>query len=163
MLKKLLIYQKCGCEVRPLQIGGAHLNLDVRGACVRPKKRSQLKPCGYLIIFFQNLETRHNLYLFLSVWWQSVNAQLPIRSRQPFNGQSIWGRGQSEVTTNARPAWQLHAQRPSGRKRKWGWRAQRNRKCGPQPRRPAVRSEVSAFYPCSYEQLEPTQINVASQ
>ena len=23
----------------------AHLNLDVRGACVRPKKRSQLTPC----------------------------------------------------------------------------------------------------------------------
>ena len=29
----------CGCEVRLHQIGGAHLNLDVQGACVRPKKR----------------------------------------------------------------------------------------------------------------------------
>ena len=24
-----------------------HLNLDVRGACVRPKKRSQLTPCNF--------------------------------------------------------------------------------------------------------------------
>ena len=31
----------------------AHLNLDVRGACVRPKKRSQLTPCyfTYPLIF----------------------------------------------------------------------------------------------------------------
>ena len=28
----------------------AHLNLDVRGACVRPKKRSQLTPCKMALI-----------------------------------------------------------------------------------------------------------------
>ena len=27
----------------------AHLNLDVRGACVRPKKWSQLTPCNFVI------------------------------------------------------------------------------------------------------------------
>ena len=27
----------------------AHLNLDVRGACVRPKKRSQLTPCMCIV------------------------------------------------------------------------------------------------------------------
>ena len=39
----MLIYQKCGCgcEVRPLQIGGA---------CVRPKIGSQLTPCFFLVI-----------------------------------------------------------------------------------------------------------------
>ena len=42
----MLFYQKCGygCEVRPLQMGCAHLDLDVGGAYVQPKKRSQLTP-----------------------------------------------------------------------------------------------------------------------
>ena len=46
-----LIYQKCGCgcEVRPLQIGGAHTCASKSGrarcVCVRPQERSQLTPC----------------------------------------------------------------------------------------------------------------------
>ena len=30
----------------------AHLNLDVQGACVRPKKRSQLTPCILVCCIF---------------------------------------------------------------------------------------------------------------
>ena len=35
----------------------AHLNLDVRGACVRPKKRSQLTPC--LLLSMSNKRDIH--------------------------------------------------------------------------------------------------------
>ena len=51
LLKKMLIYKRCGCEVRPLQIGGAHTcacgpkSGRVRCLCVRPKKLSQPMPC----------------------------------------------------------------------------------------------------------------------
>ena len=33
----------------------AHINLDVRGACVRPKKRSQPMPCCFEPIFIEIL------------------------------------------------------------------------------------------------------------
>ena len=50
--KKFLIYRKCAgagakCDPFKLEVRTrvrAVLNLDVRGACVRPKKRSQLTP-----------------------------------------------------------------------------------------------------------------------
>ena len=35
----------------------AHLNLDLRGACVRPKKRSQLTPC--LLLSMSNKRDIH--------------------------------------------------------------------------------------------------------
>ena len=45
------IYKRCGCgcEVRPPKNWSANLDLDVRGACVRRKKRSQLTPCEFCV------------------------------------------------------------------------------------------------------------------
>ena len=35
----------------------AHLNLDMRGACVRPKKRSQVTPCySYYLTYLDKLQ-----------------------------------------------------------------------------------------------------------
>ena len=51
MVEKMLIYKlgACAkCDHLKLEVRTrvrAHLNLDVRGACVRPKKRSQPMPC----------------------------------------------------------------------------------------------------------------------
>ena len=49
----------CGREVRPHQIGGAHLNLDVQGACVRPKKRRNshlgIFPKTNKVLFFRKI------------------------------------------------------------------------------------------------------------
>ena len=52
LAEKSLIYRKCAgagakCDLFKLEVRTrvrAVLNLDVRGACVRPKKRSQLTP-----------------------------------------------------------------------------------------------------------------------
>ena len=63
--EKFLIYRKCAgakCDPFKLEVRTrvrAVLNLDVRGAFVRPKKRSQLTPCSIksiqLDIYFEYL------------------------------------------------------------------------------------------------------------
>ena len=40
-----------------------HLNLDMRGACVRPKKRSQLTPCHYIIGNNNILKKLHSIVI----------------------------------------------------------------------------------------------------
>ena len=66
--EKMLIYQMCGCEceVREVQIGGEH-NLDVLGACVRPKKTVATHTLSIV-------ESKSNFYMF----WKKFLMKQPI-------------------------------------------------------------------------------------
>ena len=57
----------------------AHLNLDVRGACVRPKKRSQLTPCKYVMgrIWFLNFQLSNSHYCLISAIKRTCSIKRP--------------------------------------------------------------------------------------
>ena len=84
--ENFLIYQKCAgarCDPFKLEVRTrvrADLNLDVRGACVRRKKRSQLTPClakdgsgGQFVVLNSRIESSNNWRMPYLFYYQIMN------------------------------------------------------------------------------------------
>ena len=84
--EKFFIYQKCAgarCDPFKLKVRTrvrADLNLDVRGACVRRKKRSQLTPClakdgsgGQFVVLNSRIESSNNWRMPYLFYYQIMN------------------------------------------------------------------------------------------